>query len=294
MSSTEPLDLLLECAFFVAGLAFGSFLNVCISRIPYDQSVITPRSHCPSCGTPIRWYDNIPILSWILLRGHCRQCKARISQRYPVVELLTALLFLACYLSFGWSLVTLKFCIFGFLLIGLIFMDAETGILPREFTYSGIILGLVLSWLVATDNSATALLFRAFAKPVPNAHWLSLLDSILGALVGAGFFFLAWALYYLVRKKHGLGFGDIALMAMSGTFLGVKLVVLVIFCSPLLGVAYGVLLMARESVLSKREPATDSTPFLSREMPFGVVLGACSLGAVFLGQAVWNWYLRRL
>jgi leader peptidase (prepilin peptidase)/N-methyltransferase len=296
-SSTERLDRLLECALFVTGLAFGSFLNVCISRIPNDESVVTPRSHCPACGTPIRWLDNIPLLNWILLRGRCRHCQTRISLRYPAVELLTALVFLACYLAFGWTLLTLKFCVFSFLLIGLIFMDAETGILPREFTYSGIVLGLVLSWFVPTDNSATALLFRAFGMQAQNAHWISLLDSLLGGLVGAGFFFLAWALYYLVRKKHGLGFGDIALMALSGTFLGVKLVLLVIFCAPLLGVVYALILLVREKLKSKPEAqgeSEDKTPFLSREMPFGVFLGACSLGAVFLGETVWNWYLRMI
>jgi leader peptidase (prepilin peptidase)/N-methyltransferase len=291
------LDRLLECALFVAGLAFGSFLNVCISRIPNDESVVTPRSHCPACGTPIRWHDNIPLLSWILLRGSCRHCQTRIPLRYPAVELLTALVFLACYLSFGGTLLTLKFCVFGFLLIGLIFMDAETGILPREFTYSGIVLGLVFSWLAPTDNSATALLLRAYGRQVQNAHWISTLDSLLGGLIGAGFFFLAWALYYLIRRKHGLGFGDIALMAMSGTFLGVKLVLPVIFCAPLLGVVYALILLVREKLRSKPEAESaseDKTPFLSREMPFGVFLGACSLAAVFLGEAVWNWYLRMI
>ena len=289
------LDGLLECVLFVAGLAFGSFLNVCISRIPDDESVVRPRSHCRSCGALISWRDNIPLLSWIVLRGRCRRCGAPISLRYPTVELLTALLFVACYLSFGWTVLTLKFCVFGFLQLGLIFMDAETGLLPREFTYSGIGLGLIFSWLVATDDSGTVLLLRAYGKPVPNMHWLSLMDSLLGGLIGAGFFFLAWALYYLARHKHGLGFGDIALMAMSGTFLGAKLVVLVIFCAPLLGVIYAIILLVREKLKPASEAQTKphgETPFLSREMPFGVFLGACSLGAVFAGQAIWHWYLR--
>ena len=129
---------------------------------------------------------------------------------------------MACYLSFGWTFLTLKFCVFGFLLIGLIFMDAETGLLPREFTYPGIVLGLVFSWIVPTDYSATALLLNLFDKQVQSVHWLSLLDSVFGGVVGAGFFYLAWALYYLARKKHGLGFGDITLMGMSGTFLGTE------------------------------------------------------------------------
>ncbi len=280
---------------FVAGLAFGSFLNVCISRIPNDESVVSPRSHCRSCGAPISWRDNIPLLSWIILRGRCRQCSARISLRYPAVELLTALLFVACYLSFGLSALTVKFCMFSFLLLGLIFMDAETGLLPREFTYSGIVLGLVFSWLVPTDFSLTAIVLRAYGRHTHNPHLLSLLDSIVGGLIGAGFFFLAWALYYLVRRKHGLGFGDIALMAMSGTFLGAKLVLLVIFFAPLLGLVWAIILLAGEKLKSPGEDQaapTDETPFLSREMPFGVVIGACSLAVVFVGQAVFKWYLR--
>ncbi len=289
------MDLFLECVLFAAGLAFGSFLNVCISRIPNDESIVRPRSHCRSCGTPISWRDNIPLLSWIILRGRCRQCSARISLRYPAVELLTALLFVACYLSFGLSALTVKFCMFSFLLLGLIFMDAETGLLPREFTYSGIVLGLVFSWLVPTDFSLTAIVLRAYGRHTHNPHLLSLLDSIVGGLIGAGFFFLAWALYYLVRRKHGLGFGDIALMAMSGTFLGAKLVLLVIFFAPLLGLVWAIILLAGEKLKSPGEDQaapTDETPFLSREMPFGVVIGACSLAVIFVGQAVFKWYLR--
>ena len=282
---------------FVAGLAFGSFLNVCISRIPNDESVVRPRSHCRSCGALIGWRDNIPLLSWVVLRARCRQCGARISLRYPAVELLTALLFLACYLSFGWSLLTLKFCVSVFLLIGLIFMDAETGLLPREFTYGGIVLGLVFSWFVRTDFSLTAIVLRAYGKHTHNSHLISLLDSLMGGLIGAGFFFLAWALYYLVRHKHGLGFGDIALMAMCGTFLGVKLVLLVIFFAPLLGLAWAIILLVREKLRPASEDpadAHDEGPFLGREMPFGVAIGVCALAVVFVGQVALNWYLRML
>jgi len=291
------LDRLPECAFFIAGLAFGSFLNVCISRIPRDQSIIHPPSHCDLCGAPIRWYDNVPLVSWLVLRGRCRNCRTRISARYPAVELLAALLFTACYLSFGWTMLTLKFCVFGFLLIGLIFMDAETGLLPREFTYPGIVLGLVFAWIVPTDSAATALVLRIFDRQVQNVHWLSLLDSALGGLVGAGFFYLAWAFYYLVRKKHGLGFGDITLMGMSGAFLGVKLILLVTFCSPLLAVVYVCILLVREVLVSRVKPETqlqDEGPFLSRQIPFGVFLGVSSLAVIFLGQTVWNWYLRKI
>jgi leader peptidase (prepilin peptidase)/N-methyltransferase len=292
------LDRLLEAVLFLAGLAFGSFLNVCISRIPRDLSIVTPPSHCEDCDAPIRWYDNVPLVSWLALRGRCRHCAVRIPVRHLAVELFTALLFTSCYLSFGWTLLTLKFCVFGFLLIGLIFMDAETGLLPREFTYSGIVLGLVFSAIVPTDYSATALLLRLFDKHVQSVHGLSLLDSVLGGLVGAGFFYLAWAFYYLVRKKDGLGFGDITLMGMSGAFLGLKLILLVIVCSPLLAVVYVCILLVREMFVSRTKPETgleeEVEPFFSRQIPFGVFLGVCSLGAIFLGEAVWSWYLRRI
>ncbi|MGC2108169.1 MAG: prepilin peptidase [Candidatus Korobacteraceae bacterium] len=284
------MDSLLECALFVVGLAFGSFLNVCISRIPNDESVVTPRSHCRACGATIRWHHNIPLASWLFLRGRCRDCSARISFRYPAVELLTAILLVACYTKFGLTWLTLKACVFSFLVLGLIFMDAETGLLPREFTYPGILLGLTMSW-TPVDNGATAFLANVFRLPVASLAWLSVIDSLLGAFVGAGFLYVSWALYYLVRKRHGMGFGDISLMAMSGMFLGLKLTLFVIFAAPILGVLYALLLLALER---RARPAPDSsgrTAFLSREIPFGTFLGACSLAAMFLGPAAWRWYL---
>ena len=288
------MDRLFECALFVVGLVFGSFLNVCISRLPRDESVISPPSHCPHCGTAIRWYDNIPLLSWTFLGGRCRSCRKPISLRYPVVELLTGVFFAASYVGFGCNWMTLKFCVFCFLLIGLIFMDAETGLLPREFTYGGIALGLALAWVAHTDSAGTAFLLRLYGKNISNLNALSLLDAALGALLGAGFFYFAWALYYLARKKHGIGFGDVALMGMAGAFLGLKLIVLVIVLAPMATVLYALFLLVRDSFqpssrLSNSENWTKS--FLGREIPFGVFLGACSLLASFAGEAIWRWYL---
>ena len=285
------MDRLLECALFVVGLAFGSFLNVCVSRIPRRQSVVFPPSRCPRCDAGILWYDNIPLLSWLVLRGRCRNCGERISSRYPAVELLTAILFVACYVAFGFTWLTIKFCVFAFLLIGLIFMDAEAGLLPREFTYTGIVLGLAFSWIVPTDSAATVLLLRLIGRPIPPEHLLSLLDAALGGLVGAGFFYLAWALYYLVRKAHGLGFGDIALMGMAGAFLGLKLIVLVIALAPITSVFYIAFLFVRNAFGPEGQQDGFGRPFLGREIPFGVFLGACSLLAVFAGEAMWTWYL---
>jgi leader peptidase (prepilin peptidase) / N-methyltransferase len=287
------LDRLLESALFFVGLLFGSFLNVCISRLPYDESVVSPRSHCPHCNHLIAWYDNIPLLSWILLRARCRTCGEPISLRYPAVELVTGICFAACIATFGLSWITLKYCVFVFLLIGLIFMDGETGLLPREFTYSGIALGLAFSWIVPTDYAATELLFRIFGHPLPALRTLSFLDSFLGAAVGAGFFYMAWALYYLVRKQHGLGFGDVALMGMSGAFLGLKLVIPVIVISPLAGVLYVGVQLVKDSFSRARTHEAEEPDFLKREIRFGVFLGGSSLLMVFFGEALLRLYFQQ-
>ncbi len=285
------MDLLIAAAFFLAGLAFGSFLNVCISRIPRDLSVVSPRSHCPHCEAPILWHDNIPVLSWFVLRGRCRKCGEGISLRYPAVELLTAVLFVASYASFGFTWLGLKACVFCFLLLGLIFMDAETGLLPHEFTHLGILVGCAFGLVAAFDAGGTTFLLRAFGqREVLSGRELWLLDAAAGAIFGAGFFFIAWALYYLVRKREGMGFGDFALIAMIGAFLGLKLTVLVVFLSPILATMYAIGWLA----VRRDRGASDggnSSPFLARSVPFGVFLGASALVSLFFGRQIWGWYL---
>ena len=142
------MDPVFASSIFLFGLAFGSFLNVCIYRLPRGLSVVAPRSACPKCKQPIAFYDNLPVLSWLILGGRCRHCKTKITPRYLLIELLTGLLFLACYWYFGLTLATLKYCVFGFLLLGLIFTDAETKLLPDKMTLPGLALGLVFSLLV--------------------------------------------------------------------------------------------------------------------------------------------------
>lgn len=293
------MDILLACVLVLAGLIFGSFLNVCISRIPRDESIVHPGSHCPQCGRPIRWRHNLPVFSYVLLRGRCADCGQRISPRYPAVELLTAILFVACFAQFGFSWVLLKFCIFCFLVVGLIFMDAETGLLPHEFTYPGIFTGLVAAWFVPVDGSGTVFLLRLmnWGRNL-TAPQLSLLDSLLAAVVGAGFFYLIWALYYLVRKRHGIGFGDIALIAMCGTFLGLKLTLFVLFSAPILGSIFAVVLLlrgtfSRDSEPTEGQPAKLSTRdmFVGGQIRFGVFLGGCSVLAIFWGELTWRQYL---
>jgi leader peptidase (prepilin peptidase) / N-methyltransferase len=284
------LDLIFECALFILGLAFGSFLNVCISRIPRDLSTVTPGSHCPACGASIRWRDNIPLLSWLFLAGKCRECHGRISLRYPAVELLTATLFLGCYVVFGPTWLTVKFSIFGFLLIGLLFMDAETGLLPREFTYPGIALGLLFSWIAPTDSSGTQFLLHAYGANLSPIQ-VSFLDSLAGALLGAGFFFVASGFYFLLRKRQGMGTGDFALIAMAGAFLGLKLTLLVIFLAPITATIYALVRMLRHTTEAGSERDSVGEMLQSWEIPFGVFISMSSLVAVFLGETAWRWYL---
>src|SRR6266516_5714341 len=216
----------------LGGLIIGSFLNVVAYRLPRGESLSHPPSRCPSCEAPIRPYDNVPVLSWLLLRGRCRHCKARISARYLVVELLTGALFLACYWHFGLTLAMLKYCVFGFLLLGLIFTDAETKLLPNKLTLTGLGLGLVFSLLVPVNDLASQLLPGVVPLPMSSDvswHLLSLLDALLGAAVGASFIYGAGAIYLRARGVQGMGFGDVKLMAMIGAFLGVKLTIFTLF-----------------------------------------------------------------
>jgi len=292
------LDPFIAALIFLAGLACGSFLNVCISRIPNEVSIIAPRSCCPLCGSAIRWRDNIPLLSWVRLRGRCRDCGRPISLRYPFVELLTAVLLVACYGWFGLTLTMAKGCVFCFLIVGLIFMDAETGLLPAEFTYPGIVLGLLFAWFVPVDASGTKLVFWLAGRPAPvSPPALSLMDAAAGVVFGAGFFLVAWGAYYAVRRRDGIGFGDIALIAMVGAFLGLKLTVLVVFLSPILGtgcVLVWIVLRRRRTAREQRGDANQSEAanlLLMTPIPFGVFLGSSALIAQFFGGGIWDWYL---
>jgi leader peptidase (prepilin peptidase) / N-methyltransferase len=230
------------------------------------------------------------LLGWIFLGGRCRACGARISLRYPVVELLTALLFTVCYVWFGPSWLTVKFCTFSFLLVGLLFMDAETGLLPREFTCPGLVLGLAFSWITPTDNSATQFFLHAYGAQFSSVQ-TSLLDSTAAALFGAGFFFVASGLYFLTRKRQGMGTGDFALIAMSGAFLGLKLTLLVVFVAPVLATVYALVLIVRHATAAGSASVSLREMLQSWEIPFGVFISASSLGVVFLGERVWYWYL---
>ena len=307
------MDPVLAIAAFAFGLIFGSFLNVCIYRLPRNLSVVMPGSACPHCQRPIRFYDNVPVLSWIFLLGRCRNCKAPISPRYLVVELLTGGLFLACYAYFGFTPATLKYCTFGFLLLGLIFTDAETMLLPDKLTLTGLGLGLLFSLVVPVNDLASQLLPGLISMPVSSdVSWrlLSLLDSALGAVAGASFIYGVGAIYLRARGVEGMGLGDVKLMAMVGAFLGVKLTIFTIFAASIAGSIFGLSTvlavwmkrtrrrMARnhESRVLARRRAWDSARIALRrhQMPFGVFLGSMAIVALFFGDSLLHWYWRLL
>jgi leader peptidase (prepilin peptidase)/N-methyltransferase len=305
------VDLTLAVAIFALGLAFGSFLNVCIYRMPRDLSVVAPGSACPNCKHAVRFYDNVPVLSWLILRGKCRDCRAPISPRYLVIELLVGVIFLACYAHFGPTLAMLKYCVFGFLLLGLIFTDAETFLLPDKLTLTGLALGIAFSLFVPVNDLASQML-NGVSFPVSfDMAWrlFSLLDSVAGAVVGASFIYGAGAIYMRARGVEGMGFGDVKLMAMVGAFLGTKLTIFTIFTASIAGSLFGAWtllavwrkrtrrrLAHHEPVKEARSRAWESAMIALRrhQMPFGVFLGSMAIVALFFGNSFLQWYWRLL
>ncbi len=303
------MEILISAIVFAFGLIFGSFLNVCIYRMPRGLSVVRPGSACPHCGKAIPFYDNVPVFSWLILGGRCRNCSARITPRYLIVELLTAGVFLLCYSNFGLSLATLKCAIFGFLLLGLIFTDAETHLLPDKLTLTGLVIGLIFSWFVPVNDLLSILLPGSFAihvNPNISSRLFSLMDSALGAAVGASFLYGAGAIYLRARGVEGMGFGDVKLMAMIGSFVGLRLTIFTIFAASLAGSAFGLSTMLAvwikrtkrrkrafheaASVARKRAWGSALVALRRYQMPFGVFLGSMGLGAFLFGQKILHWY----
>jgi leader peptidase (prepilin peptidase) / N-methyltransferase len=303
-------------ATFALGLCFGSFLNVCIYRLPLGKSVVTPRSACPHCGDMIPLYHNVPVLSWMILRGKCRACKQPISPRYLLIELLTGLLFLGCYAHFGLTLAALKCAVLGYLLLGLVFTDAETKLLPDAMTLPGLALGIAFSLVVPVNDLASRMIpgmvSPAMRSEISWRVW-SLSDSLLGAAVGASFLYGAAAIYLRARGVEGMGFGDVKLMALIGAFLGTKLTVLTIFAASLTGSLFGLstvlavwmkrLRRNRNKARSTgtaageaRRRAWQSARLALRyyEMPFGVFLGGMAILSFLFGNRLLHWYWRAL
>jgi leader peptidase (prepilin peptidase)/N-methyltransferase len=302
------VDPFLASSIFLFGLCFGSFLNVCIYRLPLGLSVVAPRSACPGCKQPIAFYDNLPVLSWLILQGRCRHCKTKISPRYLLIELLTGLLFLACYWYFGWTLFTLKYCVFAFLLLGLIFTDAETKLLPDKLTLPGLALGIAFSLLVPVNDLAAQFLSGVVSFPFSgdvSMRIVSLLDSLLGAAVGASFIYGAGAIYLRWRGTEGMGFGDVKLMAMVGAFLGMKLTIFTIFTASIAGSFFGLTTvfvvwlkrthrfmnrLANAQAARRRGWQSAQLVLRNYQMPFGVFLGSMAMVAFFFGNRFLHWY----
>lgn len=263
---------------FLFGLIIGSFLNVCILRIPSGKSIVMPASACPKCGDPIRPYDNIPVLSYLILRGKCRKCKTPISPMYPLVEFLTGLLFLACYAVFGLTIEALKWAIFSAVMIVLVFTDLRERLLPDVVNYTGLALGLALSFFTKpTDGSALWLANHIFEFP-PPAPVLSFADALIGTALGSGLLWLVSEAYFRLRGREGMGLGDVKMMLMAGAFLGVKRTLLTILVGSVLGSVLGLAV-----ILARRQDA-------DYELPFGTFLGMAALLVVFFGTPVVNWY----
>ncbi len=259
----------------VAGLLIGSFLNVCIFRLPRDLSVVRPRSFCPACEKMIAWYDNVPVVSYILLRGRCRHCRTHISARYPVVELLTAAAFAGCLIEYGPTLEAVEFCVFSAILITLIFSDIEERILPDEFTLGGTLVGLIFALIVPMPPGLVYLLLPYSVGP----RWLSLGEAALGAGVSSGCIWLVGWVYLKLRHREGLGLGDVKMIAMIGAFLGLQWALLTLIAASLLGAIGGLLFV----FITKKEAAT-------YELPFGSFLGIAALAAALFRVPFMAWY----
>jgi leader peptidase (prepilin peptidase)/N-methyltransferase len=267
-------------ALFVAvlGAIIGSFLNVVIHRVPREESIAFPASHCPSCGTAIRPYDNVPVVSWALLRGRCRSCRAPISARYPAVELLTAALFALTYLLHSGLTLSLPFDLaFVAAVVSLVFIDAEHMILPNVITYPGLALALVARAAVPNLYGVAAL--GGGAAP---AWLLSLGGAVLGALVGGGFLWAVGWLWERARGVEAMGLGDVKMMFMVGAYLGWPLTLLTIFVGVLSGSVAGVAAMARRG---ERD--------MQMLLPFGIFLGLGSLLSLLFGAQIVEWYVAK-
>lgn len=267
---------------FALGLVIGSFLNVCILRIPGGKSIVLPPSACPQCGAHIRPYDNIPVISYLLLRGKCRGCKTRISPMYPLVELLTAILFFGCYLAFGITIEALKWSVFSAIMIVLVFTDLRERILPDVINFVGLAVGLIFSFFIpSSDGTARFVAYYVFPS-LHSARGISVLDAVLGAIAGGGLLWLVMEAYFRLRHREGMGLGDVKMMLMVGAFLGLKGTMLTIFAGSLLGTLLGIVFILARGKKS------------DYELPFGTFLGMAAILVVFFGTPFMHWYTRLL
>lgn len=254
---------MVEGLIFLIGVCVGSFLNVCIHRLPRNESIVWPGSRCPSCAKPLAWYDNIPIISFLVLRARCRSCGAGISWRYPVVELLGGLLAVLAWLTFTELPYQVMGIVFLWALVLLTFVDLEHQILPDILTLPGIVLGVVFSSIYPAWHGV-------------ETHLLGFVSSVGGLLLGGGILYLIGTLAEMVLKKEAMGGGDVKFLAAVGAFLGWKGVIMTLFLGSLLGALVGLLVK-----------------FLTREekIPFGPYLALGSAVSILWGEKILSWYL---
>ena len=278
----------------------GSFLNVCITRIPEDISIVSPGSRCPNCGTSIKFYDNVPVFAWIWLRGKCRACGEPISVMYPLVELATGLLFVAAFLEYGIAQATVKWLFFTCLIIVLTITDLRVRLLPDLVTWPGFAAGLVFSAFVPpSDGFARTLSWRLLHQSL-QSNAAGFLDGVLGAAFGS---FLLWGLaagYKLVRKREGMGMGDVKMMAMVGAFVGLRGTFWTILLGSLLGSVIGVSVVVALYLFGWKRGLAERgnrrglgtvgalrwTLASQYQLPLGTFLGIGALAIVYLGPVI--------
>ena len=273
---TTDFLLLVLLPVFVLGASIGSLLNVCISRWPVELSVVRPRSRCPKCERAIAWHENIPLLSWVLLRAKCRGCSLPISMQYPAVELMVALGWVASFVAFGLTFEALRVAVFGTVLFGIAVTDAMTYLIPDGFTISG---------LVMVFGAAIANFFIG-----ETSHFASPWAALIGACAGAGAITIIGWLAEVIMKREAMGFGDTTLMAVVGAALGAERSLLTIMVGAFVGAVVFLLIVG--PIVKWRTRGTD-TEFAFPDVPFGVFLAPAAMLVLLWGEPLIAWYVRR-
>ena len=277
-------SLLIQIYAFVIGACIGSFLNVCIYRWPLERSILRPRSRCPQCGNQLAWFENVPILSWVALRGRCRCCDEPISAMYPLVELVVASGWLLSVNHFGPTLTALRVAVFGTILLGVAMTDAKHYLIPDGFTLFGLVFMLATS-MIAFFRGETLV----FATPY---------DALVGACAGAGMIAIVGWLGEVMTKREAMGLGDVTLMAFVGAALGPTRALITVFLGATLGaiafagVVIPITLLRRGHAREQTELALGSPPFETPLVPFGVFLAPAALLTLFWGDALLAWLTR--
>ena len=258
---------------FVFGLLAGSFLNVCVYRWTHELSVVRPRSSCPNCKAMIAWYDNVPVLSFALLRGRCRHCRAAISLQYPIIELLAAFAFGGAVYKLGLSFAAARLAVLSAICIGLIATDLAERWLPDKFTLGGAAIGILFAYI---DPLNPLFPYPGFDSP----RWLGVMEAMVGAALPS---FTMWGigeLFYRLRKREGLGLGDVKMIAMAGAFLGLKGALLTLIIGSSTGAIIGLIYIR----IARKRAAT-------YQIPFGVFLGIAAITVAWFGEPLMRWYL---